>query len=71
MSHLNFSFLAFSTNVSPMKSNPSGNTVCQDSSKWTIFDELLSTQNVNVARFARNIECDFLDDFQTYIGTTL
>ena len=30
-----------------------------------IFDELLSTQNVNVARFARNVECDFLGDFQT------
>ena len=30
-----------------------------------IFDELLSTQIVNVARFARNFECDFLDDFQT------
>ena len=30
-----------------------------------IFNELLSTQNVNVARFARNIECDFLGDFQT------
>ena len=30
-----------------------------------IFNELLSTQNVNVARFARNVECDFLGDFQT------
>ena len=30
-----------------------------------IFDELLSTQNVNVARSARNVEWDFLDDFQT------
>ena len=30
-----------------------------------IFDELLSTQNVNVARFARNVECDFFEDFQT------
>ena len=29
------------------------------------FNELFSTQNVNVARFARNVECDFLDDFQT------
>ena len=27
------------------------------------FNELLSTQNVNVARFAR--ECDFFCDFQT------
>ena len=30
-----------------------------------IFNELLSTQNVNVARFDRNIECDFWGDFQT------
>ena len=29
-----------------------------------IFDELLSTQNENVTRFARNVECDFLYDFQ-------
>ena len=30
-----------------------------------IFDKLLSTQNVNGARFARNVECDFFCDFQT------
>ena len=30
-----------------------------------IFNALLFTQNVNVARFARNVECDFFDDFQT------
>ena len=30
-----------------------------------IFNELLSTQNVNVARFARNSEWDFFYDFQT------
>ena len=30
-----------------------------------IFDELLSSQNVNRARFTRNVECDFLCDFQT------
>ena len=30
-----------------------------------IFNELFSTQNVNVARFARNVKCDFLGDFQT------
>ena len=29
------------------------------------FNELLSTQNVNVARFARNVEWDFFCDFQT------
>ena len=37
------------------------------SSKWTIFgifNELLSTQNVNVARFARNVEWDFFCDFK-------
>ena len=28
-----------------------------------IFNELLATQNVNVARFARNVECDFFCDF--------
>ena len=42
--------------------------VFKNSPKLTIFgifDELLSTQNVNVARFARNVECDFLSDFQT------
>ena len=32
---------------------------------FAIFNELLSTQNVNVARFARNVECDILSDFQT------
>ena len=30
-----------------------------------IFNELLSIQNVNVARFARNVKCDFFCDFQT------
>ena len=29
------------------------------------FNQLLSTQNVNVARFARNVEWDFFCDFQT------
>ena len=29
-----------------------------------IFNELLSTQIVNVARFARNVERDFFCDFQ-------
>ena len=32
-----------------------------------IFNQLLSTQNVNVARFARNVERDFFWDFQTQI----
>ena len=36
-----------------------------------IFNELLSTQNVNVARFARNVEWDFFCDFQTLCNTCL
>ena len=42
--------------------------VLKSTPKWTIFYifiELLSTQNANVARFARNIKWDFLCDFQT------
>ena len=31
----------------------------------SIFDQLLSTQNVNLARFTRNFECDFSCYFQT------
>ena len=50
----------------PIKTNLSGNTV------WLVkldhfwhFNELLSTQNVNVAPVARNVEWDFFCDFQT------
>ena len=42
--------------------------VFKNSPNWTIFGTfnlLLSTQNVNVARFARNVECDFFSEFQT------
>ena len=42
--------------------------VFKNSSNWTIFgifNELLAIQNVNVARLARNVECDFFCDFQT------
>ena len=67
-----FSISAFSTNFCPFKSDMSGNTVWPQASGFQklpklaifgIFDELLSTQNVNVARFARNIECDFFWQF--------
>ena len=34
-----------------------------------IFIELLSTLNVNVARFARNVECDFFCDFWHFLKT--
>ena len=36
-----------------------------NSTIFGIFNELLSTQKVNGARFARSVECDFLGDFQT------
>ena len=42
--------------------------IFKNSPKWTIFgifNELLSNQNVNVARFARNVEWDLFYDFQT------
>ena len=35
------------------------------SSNFLVFNKLLSTQNVNVARFARNVEWNFFCDFQT------
>ena len=43
-----------------------------NSPKWTIFgifNELLTTQNVNAARFARNAKFDFFCDFQTLLHT--
>ena len=67
MSHLNYSILTFSTYLS-------GNTVWPQASgfqkiakidHFLHFDELLPTQIVNVARFARNVDCDFFFDFQT------
>ena len=32
---------------------------------WLFFNELLFTQNVNLACYARNVEWDFFCDFQT------
>ena len=63
-------FLAILNNFCPIISDLSGNTVWPQTSgqKWPIFGnfyELLSIQDVNVARFVRNIECDFFCDFQT------
>ena len=57
----------------------SGNTVWPQASGFQklakidhfgIFNELLSTQNVNVARFARNVEWDFFCEFQTPCEST-
>ena len=36
----------------------------------TFFNQLLSTKNVNVARYARNVEWDFFCDFQTLCIST-
>ena len=67
MSHLNCSTLEFSTNFCPIKINLSGNTVWQQVSGFQklvkidhfwLFYKLLATQNVNIARFARNVEWD-------------
>ena len=71
-----FEFLNFGIfrQLCPIKIDVSGNTVWSQASgfqkllKMTILgilNELLSTQYVNVARFARNIEWDFFCDFQT------
>ena len=75
MSHLSFLILAFSINFCPIKSDLSGNTAWPQASGFqktrqngtflAFFNERLSTQNVIVARFARNVEKDFLCDFQT------
>ena len=66
MSHFSNIILASSTNVFPIESDLSGNTLSQTRQigLFGIFKELLSTHNVNVARFARNVECDFFCDFQ-------
>ena len=38
---------------------------------YGIFNELLAIRNVNVARFARNFECDVFCNFQNYTGLAL
>ena len=72
MSHLNFWNLSFSTLFCSIKTLVTlfdrKLQVFKNSAKWTIFaifTKLLSTQNVNVAGFARNVEWDFFCDFQT------
>ena len=74
MSHLSFSILTFFINIFPIKIDRSvilfdrKLQIFKNSPKLTIsgiFNELLSTQNVNVARFARNAKCDFFCDFHT------
>ena len=61
MSHFNFSILTFSTNFCLLKVTYLV-TLFDRKQKlvkltiFGIFNELLSTQNVNVARFARNVK---------------
>ena len=70
-----FGILEFFTNFCPIKIDLPGNTVWPQASGfqklakidifWHFLLPLLSTQNVNVARSARNVEWDFFCDFQT------
>ena len=62
-----FEFVAFSNNFCPIKSDLSGNTIWPQALGFQklakifgIFNDILSTQNVDVARFARNIFWQFL-----------
>ena len=76
-----FGILEFFTNFCPIKIDLPGNTVWPQASGfqklakidifWHFLLPLLSTQNVNVARSARNVECDFFCDFQTLCCTIL
>ena len=52
----------FFTNFCPIKIDLSGNTIFQKFLNWPFLSIL---RNVNVARFARNVEWDLLCDFQT------
>ena len=72
-SQLKFSILAFTTIFCHIKAEQSSDTVWRQVSGFQklaklaifgIFNELLSTQNLNVALFARNVEWDFFCDFQ-------
>ena len=67
MSHLDLSILVFFTDFC-LETLFDRKLHFQKIAKLTFFgisNELLSTQNVNVARFARNVEWNFLCDFQT------
>ena len=65
MSH--FSNMAYFTNICPI--NMSGNTVWPQAIFFSKTEKLtiLSTQNVNIACFARNIECDFFCAFSNTV----
>ena len=52
-------------NSSKNRTLKSGNTVRPQTSGFQKSPFLAFLMNVNVARFARNIQCDFFFDFQT------
>ena len=64
-------FQLFLTIFCPIKSDLSGNIVSpqalgfQKLAKIDDFWHFWLTQNVNISRFAPNVECDFLGNFQT------
>ena len=71
MSHLNFSIFGISINFCPKKSGLSGNTAWPQAAGFQKlvkvdhfwhFNELLSTQHENLARFSGNFEWDFFCD---------
>ena len=74
MSHFNLEFLI---TFCLIKSDLSGSTVWPQAlgfqklakiERFGTFYELLSTQNVNIARFARNVEWDFFVWFSNTVG---
>ena len=72
MSHLKFTMLAFYADFCPIKNVlfDIKLQVFKNSPKLNIFgvsDVLLSTQNVNLARFACNVERPFLDFANTVL----
>ena len=68
MSHFSVSICVIFTNFCLVTLFDHKLQAFNNSPKWTIFgicNQLFSAQNVKVARFARNVECDFFCDIQT------
>ena len=64
MSHLRFSTI-FDLSGNTFWPQASGFQKLSKLAFFGIYNELLSTQNINVARFARNVVWDIFCDFQT------
>ena len=70
MSHLIFLILAFLSNSNDLSGNTVQIKIIKNSPKLAIFgisNLLMSTQNVNVARFARNVEWDIFGRFSNTV----